>query len=67
MKVGAYAVFSFALIAILCILASQHQTLPHRPVDPLTNWGQGSNPGKDACPPGTIRIYSQDFFLECYR
>ncbi len=65
MKVGAYAVFSFALIAILCILASQHQPLPHRA--PTGNWGQGHSPAAGDCPPGTIRIDSQGFFLECYR
>lgn len=42
--------------------------LPHRPVDQLTNWGQGRQAPTNDCPPGTVR-YETDtgFFLECYR
>jgi len=69
MKAGAYAVFSFLLLAMLCWLASRHvpQPLPHRPVTPLTNWGQGSNPGAGECPEGTIAYFVEGHFLECLR
>ncbi len=67
MKAGAYATFSFLLLAMLCYLASRQapHALPHRP--PTGNWGQGHSPAAEECPPGTIRIESQGFFLECYR
>lgn len=45
----------------------QHCALPHRPINELTNWGQGRNPGPNECPPGTVAFYVEDLFLECYR
>jgi len=42
------------------------RALPHRPVTPLTNWGQGRNPGP-ACPPGTVHMTAEGLFLECMR
>lgn len=42
--------------------------LPHRPINELTNWGQGRNPGANDCPPGTVRYELDDgLFLECMR
>lgn len=42
--------------------------LPHRPINELTNWGQGRNPGSNDCPPGTVRYELDDgLFLECMR
>lgn len=42
--------------------------LPHRPLNELTNWGQGRNPGSNDCPPGTVRYELDDgLFLECMR
>lgn len=42
--------------------------LPHRPINELTNWGQGRNPGPNDCPPGTVRYELDDgLFLECMR
>lgn len=42
--------------------------LPHRPLNELTNWGQGRAPESNRCPPGTIRFDTDDgLFLECYR
>lgn len=42
--------------------------LPSRPVDELTNWGQGHAPDPNNCPPSTIRFDTDDgLFLECYR
>lgn len=40
----------------------------HRPVDSLTNWGQGKAPAANVCPPGTLRFDTDDgLFLECMR
>lgn len=42
--------------------------LPHRPLNELTNWGQGRAPEPSHCPPGTIRLDTDDgLFLECLR
>jgi hypothetical protein len=67
MKIGAYAIFSFLLLAMLCRYASQHtQNLPSR--SPTGNHGQGINPGRDRCPSGTIPYYlDSGLFLECQR
>lgn len=41
-------------------------SLPHRPVDSLTNWGQGHSP-LNGCPSGTLRVETDEgFFLECF-
>lgn len=46
----------------------EYKVLPHRPVDELTNWGQGRAPAGNLCPPGTIRFETDEgLFLECYR
>jgi len=63
----------YAVFAALCLagcIGSQYapKTLPHRPVTPLTNFGQGNNPGPKECPPGTIAYYLDGgTFLECMR
>lgn len=59
--------FGFLVLAVLCFGSSQcaPKTLPHRPVDSLTNWGQGQNPSKDNCPDGRIALYVENLFLEC--
>lgn len=70
MKGGAYAMFCFGLLFFLCVLASRQapHALPSRPIDQLTNWGQGRAPDTCHCPPGTIRIDTEDgLFLECLR
>lgn len=42
--------------------------LPHRPVDALTNWGQGHAPTPGKCPRGTLEFDTEEgLFLECYR
>jgi hypothetical protein len=42
--------------------------LPHRPVDTLTNWGQGRAPESNECGPGQVRFEIEPgFFLECFR
>lgn len=54
----------FAMVNAACV---QHG-LPHRPVDQLTNWGQGRTPQANVCPPGTFRFETDDgLFLECFR
>lgn len=59
-------IFAFAGALIIAVLQPPH--LPHRPVDELTNWGQGHAPELNRCPPGTIRFTTDDgLFLECYR
>ena len=46
----------------------EHKALPSRPVDELTNWGQGHAPAANVCPPGTFRFETDEgLFLECYR
>lgn len=41
--------------------------LPHRPINELTNWGQGRAPEPDHCPSGTVRLDIDGLFLECMR
>ena len=66
-----YAILACALfwIGIIgCVYQATHITpLPHRPVTVLTNFGQGNNPGKGDCPPSTIGITVEGFFLACLR
>ena len=70
-KLGALF-FPFAILAVgvFCSAAlwfiTEPQTLPHRPVDELTNWGQGRAPGSD-CEAGTTRIEVDGLFIECLR
>lgn len=39
--------------------------LPHRPLNELTNWGQGRAPTPHKCPRGTIEFEIDGLFLEC--
>lgn len=50
-----------------CTVHLKHQALPHRPVDSLTNWGQGRAPTPGQCPQGTVEIEVDGVFLECLR
>jgi hypothetical protein len=60
--------FWVAVLAIICAAAlPYHRGLPHRPVDSLTNWGQGRTPSDNVCPPDTVRFEVDDIFLECFR
>jgi hypothetical protein len=64
--VTAFCLLTGLLMAGAARYMGQH--LPHRPVDTLTNWGQGRAPESNRCPPGTIRFETDDgFFLECFR
>jgi hypothetical protein len=65
-KLLAYAMFALVLAHALGLFTPK--PLPHRPVDALTNWGQGHAPIANQCPPGTIRFETDDnLFLECMR
>lgn len=55
------------ILIIAGITMPRHRGLPHRPVDQLTNWGQGRTPPDNVCPPGTVRFEIDDIFLECFR
>lgn len=71
------AVDGIVLVILTLVLAlassivyhQTHQPLPHRPVDQLTNWGQGRAPEGNVCPPGTIRMTepTTGLFIECFR
>lgn len=42
--------------------------LPRRPVDTLTNWGQGRAPADNVCPAGTTEFRNdENQFIECQR
>lgn len=63
----AWIMLSNALI-LFAMHQNHHEGLPHRPVDSLTNWGQGRAPAQNVCPPGTFRFETDDgLFLECFR
>lgn len=60
------AFFVAAAILVTCNGCTP-KSLPHRQLGELSAWGQGHNPGRDNCPPGTVAFYVEDLFLECYR
>lgn len=61
------AFFAASAFLITCNGCSP-KPLAHRPINELTNWGQGRAPSIDRCPPGTIRFETDDgLFLECFR
>jgi hypothetical protein len=69
MKYGIITGILFWGIIGLCFY-TRHESphsLPSRPIDQLTNWGQGQAPESNQCPIGTIRIESEGLFLECLR
>ena len=58
--------FGMGLSLIQC--SKRIPPLPHRAITELTNWGQGRAPDPNHCPPGTVRmITDDDLFLECLR
>lgn len=61
------AFFAIGLILILLNACNGPRSLPHRPVNALTNWGQGRAPTPGQCPPGTVEIEIDGLFLECLR
>jgi hypothetical protein len=55
-------------LILIVMLAGCQRGLPHRTVDELTNWGQGHAPAQNHCPPGTLRVDTDEgLFLECFR
>ena len=63
------ALLGMTLIDVITAHVIAHRGLPHRPVDELTNWGQGRAPVRvlGHCPPGTTQFDVDGIFLECYR
>lgn len=62
--------FILVFVVVFGIFAQQrHESgLPHRAATELTNWGQGHAPEMNHCPPGTIRVDTEEgWFLECFR
>lgn len=54
-------------IVLFLLLTGCAQGLPHRPIDSLTNWGQGRAPAIHDCPPGTMEFDTEEgLFLECF-
>lgn len=59
---------AYFALAVWAVYKLNHKGLPHRPVDVLTNWGQGQAPESNWCPSGTIRVETDErLFLECFR
>jgi hypothetical protein len=63
---GVIAAYVVWMAIILTSIAVRTDRLPHRPVDQLTNWGQGRNPDRYSCRNGVPFFDAETgLFVEC--